>query len=168
MPQPYMLCKFGVVCRGTTPSHELSEPRRKYRAAIGHVAITPISAWPAASHRFLRDFSCLKEFCPIRLDHRPPHICVTSQLDTMSVTMEQQGTTTSTVSNVQIPGVPSDASILNSLRNVFRREELQKRRTSSNKAQASGVRVKVNAPTPTTAVRELDQARPEMEIDTDE
>lgn len=80
--------------------------------------------------------------------------------------MEQQETLTSTVSNIQIPGVPSDASALKSLRNVFRRAELQKRPTSAVKAQATGVRVTVDEPAPTAVVRESNQARGEMGIDT--
>lgn len=163
-----MICRIGVVCRGTTPSHELSEPRRQFRAAIGHTTVAPMRAKAAVSHRFLRLFSCLQGIRPIRLDRCPPHICVTIELNVMSVIMEQQGTSTSTISNIQIPGVPSDASILNSLRNVFRPGELHKRSKSAIKAPATGVRVKVDVPTSTATVREPSQARGGLQMDTNE
>ncbi|KAJ0121939.1 hypothetical protein J7T55_002449 [Diaporthe amygdali] len=59
-------------------------------------------------------------------------------LAAMSVIMEQQGTSTSTVTNTQIPGIPSDASALNSLRNVFRRNETQKRPRSTRTTELRG------------------------------
>ncbi|KAG8160259.1 hypothetical protein KVR01_009795 [Diaporthe batatas] len=64
--------------------------------------------------------------------------------------MEQQGASTSTVSSIQIPGVPSDASALNSLRNIFRRQEIQKGPRSATKPRKAEVRSTVGVTRPTS------------------
>lgn len=116
------------------------------------------------SYSVLLTFSCQEKLSLIRLYHPSPRISVIVHLVAMSVIMEQQGTSTSTVTNTQIPGVPSDASVLNSLRNAFRRNDFQKRPTSTFKARTTEVRGTVDVPTHTAIVCEPKQARREMRM----
>lgn len=121
---------------------------------IGHATDAPMRLHRIPS---LLALSCQKKLGLTRLYHPSPRISVIVHLAAMSVIMEQQqGTSTSTVANIQIPGVPSDASVLNSLRNPFRRNDFRKGPTPTFEARTTEVRGTVDVPTHTAIVREPD------------